>query len=184
MTAPKSHIFNEAVRFLFFLVNALALYLLLRGHDRPGGGFIAGLATAISFILLSLAIGLEQLDRLFRVDPMRVAAVGLVLATLTGLAPLLFRRAFLEHFHLHLSDVPLVGELNVGTPLLFDVGVFLIVVGIACKIIFVLGRATQHLPAFPADQVARYSSSVEKPIEGDALPAAETGPSSGKIHAT
>lgn len=184
MTAPKSPIFNHSVRFLFFLVNALALYLLLRGHDRPGGGFIAGLATAISFILLSLAIGQEQLDRVVRVDPMRMAAVGLALATLTGLAPLLFQRAFLEHFHLHLSDVPLLGELSLGTPLLFDVGVFLVVVGIACKIIFVLGRSTQHLHAFPADQTARYSSPVEKPIEGEPPPTAEQSPSPGKTHAT
>ena len=166
MIGPQSYIFKSVVRFLFFLVNVFALYLLLRGHNLPGGGFIAGLATAISLNLLSLAIGLEELHRVIPFDPVRLAAAGLAVATLTGTAPLLLNRPFLEHFNFHFH-VPLVGELHAGTPLVFDVGVFLVVAGIACKIIFVLGKSTQRLRALPAAEEARYSSPVERPIEGD-----------------
>jgi multicomponent Na+:H+ antiporter subunit B len=165
MIGPSSFIFKAVARFLFFLVNVFALYLLLRGHNLPGGGFIAGLASAISLILLSLAIGLEDLHRVMRFDPMRLAAGGLALATVTGAAPLFLKRPFLEHFDVHLYDVPLLGELHAGTTLVFDIGVYLVVVGIACKIIFVLGKSTQRLRALVTEDEARYSSPVEQPIE-------------------
>lgn len=184
MTGPQSYIFKAVARFLFFLVNVFALYLLLRGHNLPGGGFIAGLATAISLILLSLAIGLEELHRVMRFDPVRLAAAGLALATLTGAVPLFLGRAFLEHFNFHFSDVPLLGDLHVGTPLVFDVGVYLVVVGIACKIIFVLGKSTQRFRALVAEEEARYSSPVEQPIEEDTPGTAGETPNSTKPHAT
>jgi len=165
MTGPQSYIFKTVARFLFFLVNVFALYLLLRGHNFPGGGFIAGLATAISLILLSLAIGLEELHRVMRFDPVRLAAAGLTLAIVTGAAPMLFDRPFLEHFDMHFSNVPFIGGFHAGTPLVFDVGVYLVVVGVACKIIFALGKSTQRLRALVAEEEARYSSRVEQPIE-------------------
>lgn len=184
MTGPQSYIFKAVVRFLFFLVNVFALYLLLRGHNLPGGGFIAGLATAISLILLSLAIGLEELHRVMRFDPMRLAAAGLAVATLTGATPLFLNRPFLEHFNFHFDDVPIIGELHVGTPLVFDVGVYLVVVGIACKIIFVLGKSTQRLRALVAEEEARYSSPVEQPIEEDTPDASEEPQETKRPHAT
>jgi multicomponent Na+:H+ antiporter subunit B len=184
MTGPQSYIFKAVVRFLFFLVNVFALYLLLRGHNLPGGGFIAGLATAVSLILLSLAVGLEELHRVMRIDAMRLAAAGLAVATLTGAAPLLLNRPFLEHFHFHFDRVPLVGELHVGTPLIFDVGVYLIVVGVACKIIFVLGKSTQGLRALVAEEEVRYSSPVERPIEEDTSNTFEEPRKPQRPHAT
>jgi multicomponent Na+:H+ antiporter subunit B len=184
MTGPQSFIFKAVVRFLFFLVNVFAIYLLLRGHNLPGGGFIAGLATAISLILLSLAIGLEDLHRVMRFDPVRLAALGLAVAALTGAAPMLLNRPFLEHFNSHFDRVPLVGELHVGTPLIFDMGVYLVVVGIACKIIFVLGKSTQRLRALVAEEEARYSSPVEQPLEKEAPDALEENPEPTRPHAT
>ncbi len=168
MTGPQSYIFKTVARLLFFLVNVFALYLLWRGHHLPGGGFIAGLATAISLILLSLALGLEEVHRVLRFDPMRVATGGLALAVATGAAPMVAGRTFLEHFDAHWSGVPFLGEVHAGTPLVFDVGVYLTVVGIACKIIFVLGKSTQRLRALVAEEQARYSSPVEQPIEDEA----------------
>ncbi len=165
MLGPPSFIFRSVVRFLFFLVNVFALYLLLRGHNLPGGGFIAGLASAISLILLSLGIGLAELHRVMRFDPMRLATAGLALALGTGLIPVGMGRPFLEHFDGYLEHVPLLGRVHVGTPLLFDFGVYLVVVGITCKVIFVLGKSTQRLVALVAEDAARYASPVERPIE-------------------
>lgn len=184
MIGPRSYIFEAAVRLLFFLVNVFAIYLLLRGHNLPGGGFIAGLTTGISFILLSLAIGLEELHRVMRFDPVRLAAAGLAVSTLTGVAPMLFGRAFLEHYDAHLSGVPLLGSLHVGTPLVFDLGVYLVVVGIACKIIFALGKSTQGFRALVAEEETRYSSSVEQPIEEEAVGGTVETPEPREPHAT
>lgn len=165
MKGPDSYIFKTVVRFSFFIINILAVYLLLRGHNLPGGGFIGGLASAISLVLLGLALGLEEMHRVLRVDPVRVAVTGLLLATLTGTAPLVVSGSFLEHFHFHFTAVPLLGELHVGTPLLFDLGVFLVVVGVTCKIIFVLAKSTEGLRALVEAEEARYSSTRETPIE-------------------
>lgn len=175
MKPHPSYIFASATRILFFLINVFAVYITLRGHNLPGGGFIGGLIAAISLILLRLAIGLPEVLRIIRIDPVHVGASGLVLAAGTASAPMLFGNAFLEHFDVHLHHVPLVGELHLGTPLLFDLGVFLVVVGVTTKIIFVLGRSTQGYSALIPDEEGRYSSSVETAIEDDA-PAAIRSP--------
>lgn len=160
-----SFIFTTVVKMLFFIINLFALYLMLRGHNAPGGGFIAGLAAGISLILLGLGVGLEELNRYLKFDPVRLSAFGLLLAAGTSLAPALLGRNFLEHFHWHLHHVPLLGDVHVGTPLLFDGGVYLVVVGVTCKIILVLGRSTQGLVALPAEERRRYSSPLEREIE-------------------
>jgi multicomponent Na+:H+ antiporter subunit B len=165
MIGPRSWIFTTVVRFGFFIINVFAFYLLLRGHNFPGGGFIAGLASAASLILLGLAIGIEALHRLVRVDPVRIAGVGLTLAMLSSAAPMLGGEAFLTQFNWHLHELPLLGELHVGTPLLFDLGVYLVVVGVCCKIIIVLVESTQGLPGLPKEEQPRYSSPLEQPIE-------------------
>ena len=182
MSGPQSYIFKTVVRLLFFLVNVLALYLLLRGHNLPGGGFIAGLASAIALVLLSLAIGLGELHRMMRFDPMRMAAAGLAVAALTGAAPLLFGRPFLEHFAAHWTGLPLLGERHLGTALVFDIGVFLVVVGSACKVIFVLGKSAQRLRALVAEEERRYSAPVEQPIEEETPVRAATHPSTPSTH--
>ncbi len=165
MIGPRSWIFRSVVRFAFFIINVFAFYLFLRGHNLPGGGFIAGLASATSLILLSLAIGLEELHRIMRADPVRIAGAGLLLALLSGAAPLLVDQAYLTQFNWHLHQVPLLGELHVGTPLVFDLGVYLVVIGIASKIIFVLAKSTERLPGLVAEEERRYSSPLELPIE-------------------
>jgi monovalent cation:proton antiporter len=164
MKGPDSYLFRTIVRFSFFVINVLAVYLLLRGHNLPGGGFVGGLASAISLVLLSLALGLEEMHRVVRVDPVRVAAAGLTLAVLTGTAPLFLGGAFLEHFNGRFT-LPLLGEVHTGTPLLFDLGVFLVVVGVTVKIVLVLAKSTQGMRALVQEEEARYSSARETPIE-------------------
>ena len=168
MRGPDSFIFQTIVRLAFFLINVLAMYLLLRGHNLPGGGFIAGLATAISLVLLSLSIGNEAIHRVVRFDPVRLAAVGLLLAALTGAIPMLIGRPYLEHFQGYLRGLPFFGDWHLGTPLLFDLGVYFVVVGIASKIVFVFAKSTQGLRALVVEEEARYSAVMEPPIERDA----------------
>jgi multicomponent Na+:H+ antiporter subunit B len=166
MKNPRSFIFTAVAKGLFFLLNVFALYLLLRGHNLPGGGFIAGLVTAISIVILSLALGWEEIHRILRVDPVWFAVIGLALAALSGAAPLAWGRPFLEQFMIH-AQLPVLGEIHVGTPLLFDTGVLLTVSGTTCKVLFVLGKSTEGLRALVKEEEARYASPVEEPIESE-----------------
>jgi multicomponent Na+:H+ antiporter subunit B len=185
MTGPESYIFRTVIRFAFFLINVFAIYLLLRGHNLPGGGFIGGLAAAISLVLLSLALGIRELHRIMRLDPVRLAAAGLLLATVSSAGPIFIGRPFLEQFTFHLEQVPVLGVVHVGTPLLFDLGVFLVVVGVTCKIIFVLTKSTQGLRALVHAEELRYSSLLEAPVEEEPVDELEPEPpSKGVDHAS
>lgn len=164
MSPAGSIIFARVARVLFYALNLFGLHLLLRGHHEPGGGFIGGLVAAISFIMLGLALGWREVAAFLRVDPARLAGVGLAIAVATAVAPLLGGHPPLTHFFWHLP-VPGFGKWHVGTPLPFDVGVYLVVVGIAAKMIFLLGRSTEGLGAFGPGEPERYASSLEEPIE-------------------
>ena len=151
----------------FFLVNVFAVYLLLRGHNAPGGGFIGGLATAISLVLLMLAFGPERAVRFLPIEPIRLAAGGLLLAALSGWAPVFFGRPFLEQFTEYFN-LPVLGKTALGTPLLFDTGVYLLVVGIGTKLGFTLANSTLLGRALSPEDQVRFSSPVEAPIEDTA----------------
>ena len=129
---------------LALLVSA---FIFLRGHNEPGGGFIAGLVTAVALILLYMARGVEwaqqRLD--FPYQPVAVAGVGI--ATLTGLGSWLFGYPFLTSSFGYFS-LPLVGKFELATAMLFDLGVYLAVVGATLMILANLGKVTTpHRPA-------------------------------------
>ncbi len=165
MKTGNSFIFRSIASFLFFLINVFALYLLLRGHNLPGGGFIGGLVSALSLIMLSLAYGVERAQHILRVDPIRLAALGLLLAFLTALLPVLVGADFLKHYNWKFTDVPVLGSLAVGTPLIFDIGIFLVVIGVTAKMIFILARSISGLTALEAHKWRRYSAELEEPVE-------------------
>jgi multicomponent K+:H+ antiporter subunit A len=116
----------------------VSLYLLLRGHNAPGGGFVAGLITGIALILQYLASGTNWTQARLRVNYRRLLAAGLGTALVTGLIPWLWGAPFLTSAHgpLHL---PLLGDLHWNTALLFDIGVYLTVVGAVTLILAELG---------------------------------------------
>ncbi|TVR47398.1 MAG: Na(+)/H(+) antiporter subunit B [Puniceicoccaceae bacterium] len=182
MKLTQSFIFVSVATFLFFLINVFAFYLLLRGHNFPGGGFIGGLGSAISLILLSLAIGVKTMDRILRFDPVAIAAAGLLIAFLTSCIGMFAGDPFLTQYNLKLTDVPLLGELALGTPLLFDIGVYLVVVGVTTKMIFLLARSVEGHPAFEDHERDRYASVIEEPIENLAAPPRESPVSDSKLH--
>jgi len=165
MKSTDSFILRAVAALLFFLVNVFAVYLLLRGHNLPGGGFIGGLGSGLSFILLMLAFGVTSVERVLMKDPVRIAVIGLALALASSLAPVFGAAPFLKHYHLKLQDLPLVGDLAIGTPLVFDVGVFLVVVGVTTKLTFLLGRSLSGLTAVSPAERSRYSAPAESPIE-------------------
>jgi len=166
MRKLDSFLYTNVIRVLFFIVNLVAIYLLLRGHNLPGGGFIGGLVSAISFVLLGIALGVEEIYRITRVDPARIAFTGLTLSVMSALIPVFIGDPFMQQYNTYWT-LPLLGKTAVGTPLLLDTGVFLVVVGICTKIIFVLTQSTSRINALVREEEAVYYSILESPIEGD-----------------
>lgn len=164
MKTLDSFLYCNVVRVLFFIINLVAIYLLLRGHNLPGGGFVGGLVSAISLVLLGIALGVEEIYRITRTAPARVAFVGLALATASSCIPFVFGDPFLQQYNTY-WQIPLLGKIAVGTTLFFDTGVFLVVVGICTKIFFVLAQSTGGMNAMVREEEAAYSSPVEVPIE-------------------
>lgn len=162
--APSSFILRSTVRLLFPCLNLFAAWLAFKGHDSPGGGFIGGLVSALSFVLLGMAFGVEEAQRRMRVDPLRLALLGLALAYGVSAAPLLFGRPFLEHFAWRLS-LPGGAGLPLLTAQLFDIGVFLVVVGVVTKLVFAFSLSVQLKDPLPGPDRTAYAAPHEEPIE-------------------
>jgi multicomponent K+:H+ antiporter subunit A len=113
---------------LFPMVGAVAVFLLLRGHDLPGGGFIAGITMAVAIILQYMAGGTTWVEARLRIRPMRWMGTGLLLAVGTGVAAWLFDRPFLSSSFSYV-EIPLIGAVPLASALLFDLGVFALVLG-------------------------------------------------------
>jgi multicomponent Na+:H+ antiporter subunit B len=127
----NSLILRTATRVLTPLLLLYGLFLLLRGHNAPGGGFAGGLVVAAAYTLNSFAFGAAAARRALLVDPSRLIGIGLLLALTSGLLPVVLGQAFLTAQWV----APAVGF---GTPLFFDLGVFLVVIGVALTMTFML----------------------------------------------
>ena len=128
-----SLILRTGARVLMPLLLLYGLFLLLRGHNAPGGGFSGGLVVSAAYALHSFAFGVAAARRALLADPSRFIGVGLLLALLSGLLPVAFGRAFLTSLWLDPGN-------GIGTPLLFDVGVFLVVIGVVLTMTFTLAE--------------------------------------------
>ena len=128
--SPERHpvMFVMATRILLPLVLAAGIYIFLRGHNQPGGGFIAALVVAIAFLLQYLASGFDWTDARRRIGEHRMIAFGVLIAMATGLGSLAFGANFLSTSFGYFT-LPLVGEFELATALLFDLGVFAVVFG-------------------------------------------------------
>ena len=134
----NSIILRTAARFLITLLMLFSIFLLLRGHNEPGGGFVGGLVAAAAFILHALAYDVSATLVALRVAPRMLIGVGLLLAAGSGLLPLLFGDPFLTAIW---WEVPLgAGVLDIGTPLIFDTGVYVTVLGVVLTIMLALAE--------------------------------------------
>jgi multicomponent Na+:H+ antiporter subunit A len=126
-----SPIFRTAARLLMPLLLVFSIFLLLRGHNQPGGGFVAGLVAAAAFALYGIAFGARRARQALGVKPLTLLGGGLLIALLSGV-PAVFRG------HPFLTAVWTLDPVAVGTPALFDIGVFLVVSGVVLMMIFSL----------------------------------------------
>ena len=131
-----STILQTAARVLMPLLMLFAVFLLLRGHNQPGGGFVGGLVVGSSFVLYSIAFGVDAGRRALLVRPSTLLGVGPLVALTSGLPAAITGQPFMTAKWM---EVPLGGTaVALGTPLVFDVGVFLAVVGVVSTIVFTL----------------------------------------------
>lgn len=135
----NSVLLSTATRYLVPLLLALSLILLYRGHNLPGGGFIGGLMAATSVILYAYARGWAEAEKRLPIDPLFLMASGLALAMLSGLPGVFIGDMYMKGLWLPPFKVFLLGKVKLGTPFLFDVGVYLVVIGFAVKCALSLG---------------------------------------------
>jgi multicomponent Na+:H+ antiporter subunit B len=135
-----STILQTATRMLMPLLLLFAVFLLLRGHNQPGGGFVGGLVVASSFVLYSIAFGVDPARRALLVSPSTLLGVGLLVALASGLPGVVSGQPFMtaQWAELVLGS----SVVAIGTPLVFDVGVFLAVIGVVLTIVFTLAEVT------------------------------------------
>jgi len=130
-----SVILKTASRYLVPLMLLFSFFLLLRGHNEPGGGFVGGLVAASAYALFAIANGVKAAQQMLRVEPLSLIASGLLIAVLSGIIGFFYNGVFMNAQWFE-TKIPVIGK--IGTPLLFDVGVYLLVLGISLKIIFSL----------------------------------------------
>lgn len=133
----NSLILRSSTRVLVLVVVILSFFMLLRGHNQPGGGFIGGLLAAGAFSLHLLAFGARETRALIRVDLRSVIGAGLFVSVLSGCIGILYGEAFMTG---HWLPKPIPGIGKVGSVLLFDIGVFLAVLGTVLLILISLGK--------------------------------------------
>lgn len=134
-----SLILQTGSRFLFTLLLLFSIFLLLRGHNEPGGGFIGGLVAASAFALYAIAYDVQSARRVLRVPPESLVGVGLLVSIISGLPSLLRGQPFLTGLWADLK-LPSGMFIKIGTPFLFDLGVYLVVIGVALLIILSLAE--------------------------------------------
>ena len=125
-------------RYIMTFQVALSIYFLLRGHSLPGGGFVGGLLVASAFALYAIAFGVEKARHFLFVEPERLMGIGLFVSLLSGLFAVFQFDSFMKAIWIGELELPGIGKVAIGTPFLFDVGVYLVVFGMTVSVIFSL----------------------------------------------
>ena len=171
--APRSPILDLVVRGEFHTVLVVSVYLLFAGHNQPGGGFPAGLVAGAAFVLRFLAGGADDVRRSVRLHPFTLLGLGLLLAVVTALVPVALGGQVLEHATWS-ADLPLLGAVKTTSALVFDTGVYLVVVGLVVLLLTSLGDAPDDLVDGTAEGSVR--AAVGAAVDEAASGRAEAGP--------
>jgi len=132
-------IFQTATKVIVFIIILYSLHLFFSGHYTPGGGFIGGLMTAGALVLLLLAFDIKTVVNTLPLDYIKLTATGLLIAVLTGIGSFFFKVPFLTHTFSYV-ELPFLGETALATAVLFDLGVYLVVIGVTMTIIQTIGE--------------------------------------------
>lgn len=133
----RSILLSVAARYLMPLMLVFSIFLLIRGHNEVGGGFAGGLVASSALMLYGIALSPAAVRRLLPVEPRSLIGIGLLMAFISGLIPMLANQPFMTGTWLK-TPLPVIGK--VGTPLLFDTGVYFAVIGVVVWILLTLAE--------------------------------------------
>lgn len=133
----RSLILSTATRYLLPLLLLLSVYLLLRGHNDPGGGFVGGLVASSAYALYAIAHDGGMARQVLRIEPQRLIALGLLTSLTSACLSLFAGLPFMSGLWIR-GDIPVIGK--IGTPMIFDIGVYMVVVGVSLMIILTLAE--------------------------------------------
>ena len=149
------------MNWMFPVVIVIALFMFLRGHDLPGGGFIAGIVLSLAFILQYMAGGTRWVEDRLRILPVLWIGWGLLFALLTGLGAMVLGYPFLTSAFAY-ADLPLIGRVPMATALLFDLGVFALVVGAAVLMLIALAHQSIRRPKAAGSSKPKQRAGLDK----------------------
>jgi multicomponent K+:H+ antiporter subunit A len=159
---PAGHMRVPAVlgRLLLPVAGVISVFFLLRGHNAPGGGFVGGLVMATAFIVQYMVSGTLWIESRMRIHPQYSIALGLMSAATAGAAAWLRSENFLTSLEWH-ARIPLIGEIHVSSTLLFDFGVYLLVVGATTLMLIALAHQSLRSYRRPVEN----STTRVRPVE-------------------
>jgi len=135
----RSAILQNASRYLLPILLLFSVFLLIRGHYEPGGGFVGGLVASIAFVLHSFAHGTRNTMKILRYKPLTLIPIGLGIAALAMFMPVFFGLPVMTGLWFD-NPIPVIGLL--GSALFFDLGVYLVVIGVILTILFTISLHT------------------------------------------
>lgn len=138
MKEPNDVIIRSVTKVVVVIILTFAINLFISGHHHPGGGFIDGLASTCALLLLFMTFDIESIRKNIPVDFKVLAAVGVLIAVLTGVGSLVLDVPFLTQAYGYFN-LPFFGKTELATAVIFDVGVALAVIGTALTIILSIG---------------------------------------------
>ncbi|ASF39560.1 multisubunit sodium/proton antiporter, MrpB subunit [Halobacillus alkaliphilus] len=139
MTRTNDIILRATTTLIAFIILGFSIYLFFAGHNAPGGGFIGGLMTSAAFVLMYMAYGIRSMEKILPINFRYIIPVGLIIALGTGIGSFIFGQPFLSQTYAYFQ-LPILGKTELATALLFDLGVYLTVVGITMTIILTIAN--------------------------------------------
>ncbi|MFB9972821.1 Na(+)/H(+) antiporter subunit B [Allobacillus sp. SKP2-8] len=130
-------ILRTMTQLIAFILLGFSVYLFFAGHNSPGGGFIGGLMTAAAFILMYITYGFDNMSKVLPINFRAMLTIGLLVATLSGIGAFVFGEPFLTQTFGYFN-LPIMGETELATAMIFDLGVYLTVVGVTMTIILTI----------------------------------------------
>ncbi|MCP1145670.1 Na(+)/H(+) antiporter subunit B [Lysinibacillus endophyticus] len=132
-------ILQFTAKIVFFMIFFYAVHIFFAGHYTPGGGFVGGLVTASAIVLLIIAFDIKTVQSIIPINYIYLVAVGLIIAGATAAFSMFMGKPFFTHYFDYFY-LPLLGKTSLHTAALFDLGVYLVVVGVTMTIIQTIGE--------------------------------------------
>ena len=132
-------ILQFTAKIVFFIIFFYAVHIFFAGHYTPGGGFVGGLVTASAIVLLLVAFDLKTVKKILPINYIYLIASGLILAVGTAAISMFLNEPFFTHYFDYFN-LPILGKTSLHTAALFDLGVYLVVVGVTMTIIQTIGE--------------------------------------------